>query len=134
MNRIHNQLFIIGMVIFAAFSVANADTRVEKDELKALITGKTLEGKWIVWDSNYRMYLAPSGDMKRVYGKGTELTDDLSGTWMINKKGKLCFEVNNMKCRRVKKRDDGGYNLYNKRGEVRQTIEKITDGNPYNLK
>lgn len=122
-------LLIINIVINPAF----AETKVGKEELEKLITGKTLEGRWILWESNYRSYMDPNGDMKRVYGKGDDLSNDFSGTWWINKKGKLCFEVNNRACRRVKKRDDGGYNLYNKQGELKQTIEKITEGNPYNL-
>jgi len=126
-------LWIIGFPLAFMSNPLFAETKVEGDELKNLITGKTLEGKWIDWESNYRMFMDPSGEFKRLYGKGSELTNELSGTWWISKKGKLCFEVNNKACRRVKKRDDGGYNLYNKQKELKQTIEKITDGNPYNL-
>lgn len=54
---------------------------------------------------------------------------------MVNKQknGKLCYEIRNKFCRRVKRRNDGGYNLFNKKKELLQTIEKITDGNPYKL-
>ena len=124
---------LIGLFLVFATNSLIAETKVSGDELRSLISGKTLEGKWLLWDSNYRMYMDPSGEFRRLYGKGTELTNEFNGTWTINKKGKLCYEVKNMACRRVKKRDDGGYNLYNKKKELKQNIKKITDGNPYNL-
>ena len=133
MSRHIQSLIIIFCLVVFYIQPSNAETKVTGEELKELITGKTLEGRWMLWESNYRMYMDPSGEFKRIYGKGDELTSNLDGNWWINKKGKLCYEVNKTACRRVKKRDDGGYNLYNKRGELKQTIDKITDGNPYNL-
>lgn len=133
MKFIRHYIGLVGVVLVLFVSPLLAESPVEKGELKSLITGKTLEGRWILWDSNYRMYMDPSGELKRVYGKGTDISNQLDGTWWINKKGKLCLEVENRTCRRVKRRDDGGYNLYNKNKELKQTIEKIVDGNPYNL-
>lgn len=121
-------LLVISLMFIISTSVF-ADKRVEKEELEALITGKTLEGKWIKWNTTYKMYLDPSGEFRRIAGTATK--DE--GRWWVNKKGKLCFEKNQKACRRVKKRDDGDYNLYNKKKELMQTIEKIVDGNPHKL-
>lgn len=114
-------------LVFA--STANADKGIDKDELKALIVGKTLEGNMIKWKTTYKMYVAPSGEFSRAYGNGT----DEKGEWYINKKGKLCFIINDTVCRRIKRRGDGGYNVYSGQQELKQTIEKIVEGNPYNL-
>lgn len=133
MRNTYKILLMVGCFLLFTANSLLAETIVSGDELRNLVSGKTLEGKWILWDSNYRMYMDPSGEFKRLYGKGSDLTNHFDGTWSINKKGKLCYEVKNKACRRVKKRDDGGYNLYNKKGDLKQTIDKITDGNPYNL-
>lgn len=128
---------LLCLVGFALVFLANplfAGQRVDGDELKSLITGKTLEGRWILWASSYRAYLDSDGSFTRIFGKGGKLEMNDSGTWWINKNGKLCYKVtNNTACRRVKRRNDGGYNLFNKRKVLKQTIEKITDGNPYKL-
>lgn len=133
MNIKQHYLLLASLALIVFANPVYAETRVGKDALINLISGKTVEGKWMLWDSNYRMYVNPSGDFKRVYGKGDKLTNNFNGSWSVNKKGKLCFEVNNKVCRRVKQHEDGGYNLYNKKKVLKQTIEKITDGNPYNL-
>lgn len=133
MSSIHTKVSILCLVIFFAVNTVNAETRVEKDDLEKLVTGKTLEGKWIMWESNYRMYLHPDGSFKRIYGKGETFDVRDSGSWWVSKNGKLCYKINKKACRRVKQRDDEGYNLYNKQMKLKQTIEKITDGNPYKL-
>jgi predicted RNA-binding protein (virulence factor B family) len=121
-------LLLISLMFIVSTSVF-ADKGLEKDELEALVTGKTLEGKWIKWNTTYRMYLATSGEFRRIAGTATKE----EGRWWINKKGKLCFEKNQKVCRRVKQREDGGYNLYNRKKELMQTIDKILDGNPHKL-
>ena len=124
-------LYILLIACFSVFSVntLSAETRVDGDELRELIVGNTLEGKWIMWGTTYKMYIDPVGEFRRVFSNDNN--DD--GEWKINDKGKLCYIMNNKACRRVKKRDDGGYNLYNKQKELKQTIEKIQKGNVYNL-
>lgn len=129
MNILRASIILSGIVTLIFASSLPADTRVEKDELKALISGKTLEGKWITWQTTYKMYLDPSGELRRIYGSGNKE----EGRWWVNKKGKLCFEIEDKACRRVKQRGDGGYNLYNRQKELKQTIEKIANGNIYNM-
>lgn len=109
---------------------ALADNKVGKQELTALVSGKTVEGNWVVWKTTYKMYLDSSGKMYRHWGK----TSTEKGEWFVNEQGKLCFVVNTTKCRRVKRRNDGGFNLYNKEQQLVQTIEKIQDGDIYHLK
>lgn len=122
-------IVLLGFFVLVFTDLLLADTRVDKQALKELITGKTLEGRWITWNTTYKMYLDPSGNFNRIYGSDNKE----QGRWWVNKKGKLCFEIEEMACRRVKSRNDGGYNLYNKRKELKQTIEKISDGNIYKL-
>jgi hypothetical protein len=122
---------LLGVIVLVLTNTTYADKRVNKDKLEKLISGNTLEGKWFRWETNYRMYLDPSGDFIRVYGD--EFGSSETGRWFINKKDKLCFEIANTACRRVKQRGDGGYNLYGAKKVLKQTIEKITEGNHYKL-
>jgi len=120
---------VLTSLLFSLPATVFADRRVEKEELEKLVSDKTLEGKWIKWNTTYKMYLAPSGEFRRIAGTATKE----EGRWWVNKKGKLCFEKDQKACRRVKQRDDGGYNLYNRKKELMQTIEKILDGNAHKL-
>jgi hypothetical protein len=133
MKHKYKLIFLVGFALVFLVNPLFAGQRVDGDELKSLITGKTLEGRWILWASSYRVYLDPDGSFSRVFGKGGKFGENDSGRWWVNKKGKLCYEVRNKACRRVKRRSDGGYNLFNKKKVLKQTIEKITDGNPYKL-
>ena len=129
MNRIIVCFICIVFILGALITPIHADKKVGKERLKELIVGKTIEGNWTDWDTTYKMYLHPNGSFSRVYGKGNNET----GEWRINQKGKLGIIMHNERCRRVKQRADGGYNLYNKQGQLKQTIEKISEGNPHNL-
>jgi hypothetical protein len=120
-------LFIISTVF--SVNTLSAETRVDGDELRELIVGNTLEGKSITWGTRFKIYFDSSGEFKRNFSNDNY--DE--GEWEINKKGKLCYMIESRYCRRVKKRDDGGYNLYNKKKELRQTFEKIHKGNVFNL-
>jgi hypothetical protein len=112
---------------------SSADTiageKMGKQVLTVLLTGKTLEGNWVVWRMTCKMYLDPSWKTYRHRGR----TSTEKGEWFVNEQGKLCFVANTTRCRRVKRRDDGGYNLYDKEKQLVQTIEKIQDGGVYSL-
>ena len=126
--------FLISVLfMFLTVSVVWAETIVEGDELKNAFSGKTLEGTMPKWGSNHRTYLDPSGTLKRAFGKKGSFNNTEQGSWRIGSDGRFCLDIQKERCRTVKRRDDGGYNFYNRWDEVVLTIDNILDGNPYNL-
>lgn len=110
-------------------SISVAEEKISQSEAVELLKGNTAEGKIVQWDTTYKMYLHPSGKLVRLDSRGNVE----KGNWRINKKGKFCIEFNAEKCRTLKKRSDGGLNLYNRQGELKLTIDKIVSGNPNNM-
>ncbi len=106
-----------------------AEEEVSGEELKKLLSGNTAEGQLIRWETSHKTYFDPSGDMRRVDGKNNKE----QGVWQVDKYGRLCIEVKKERCRTVKKRSDGGYNVYSRREELKYTFDKIVPGNPNNL-
>jgi hypothetical protein len=116
------------MALSMSWAAAAAETKVPGDELKALLSGNTAEGKYIRWGTTHKMYFAASGELSRVDSRNNKE----AGRWYVNGSGDLCIEVRKERCNQVMKRDDGGYNVYRK-GELRFTFDKIVPDNPYHL-
>ena len=110
-------------------SISNAEEKLDQDEAVKMLTGNTIEGKIVKWDTTYTMFLHPSGKLVRLDSRGNVE----KGNWRINNKGKFCIDLGSEKCRTIKKRDDGGLNLYNGSGDLKLTIDKIVPGNPKNM-
>ena len=123
-------------IIFTSFlslcflSIGNtyAEEKLNYEEALEIFSGNTIEGKITNFDVDYKMYLDSSGSFVRIF-RGT--TD--KGNWRIKKNGRFCIELGQEKCRKVKKRDDGGYNAYNRFGDLKFTINKVLRGNPHKL-
>jgi hypothetical protein len=107
-----------------------AEEKISKDTLETLIKGNSVEGKKINWDTTYKMYLDPAGKFRRIDSLGNKD----SGEWYVASDGMLCITGRKKeKCRTVKQRSDGGYDVYNKMDEVIWTMDKVSPGNSYNL-
>ena len=103
-----------------------AEEKTEQTDLRLIITGNTVEGKIIKSDTSYKMYFHPSGKLVRHDSKANVE----KGDWSISKKGNLCIKLASEKCHTIKKRGDGEFDLYNLRGELVLTINKVILGNP----
>ena len=107
---------------------SKAETQISGDKIIGLLSGKTTVGKNIKWETKHKTYFDPSGELRRIDSFGNRETRN----WRLGWRGELCIEGGKEKCHKVKKRTDGGYNVYH-RGLLRYTYDKIIDGNPYNL-
>ena len=114
--------------LLGLFHIAIAETRVSSEELKTLLSGNTVEGRYIKWGTTHKMYFEATGKMRRI----DSLNNEEKGAWSVNKNDELCVEVRKERCNEVMKRDDGGYNIY-RRGTHKFTFDKILPGNPHNL-
>jgi hypothetical protein len=119
-------IFIIGLMGFC--HAAFAETDVSGEDLKTLLSGNTVEGKYIKWDTTHKMYFEATGKIRRIDSKNKKE----KGEWYINGSGELCISMRKEHCNYVMKRDDGGYNVY-RSGTLKFTFDKIVSGNPYNL-
>lgn len=113
------------LLLFLFSSQSIAEAKLTYDESMAVFNGNTIEGIITNHDVAYTMYLDPSGSLVRKFRGTVE-----KGNWRINQKGKFCIEFGQEKCRKIKKRDDGGYNAYNRHDELKFTIDKVLPGNP----
>ena len=102
--------------------------KLDGDEIKKLLLGNTAEGKFAKWGTTHKTYFDPTGKLRRI----DNLNNKESGFWAIDNEGHLCIEIGRRKCNTVKRRPDGGYDVY-RAGELRHTYDKIVKGNPYNL-
>ncbi|UCE88284.1 MAG: hypothetical protein JSW10_07925 [Pseudomonadota bacterium] len=121
-------LAAIGSIVFWTGPALAGDTPVGADELKALLSGNTAEGRYIKWETTHKMFFDASGEIRRV----DSLNNEEKGEWYVNKQGELCISVRKERCSEVTMRDDGGYNA-SRKGTLVFTFDKIVSGNPHNL-
>ncbi len=124
---------IAGIVLLVNLLVPGilfAEEAVDGETIKKVLAGNTVEGKLVKWGTTFKMYFTENGYFKRV----DSLNNKESGEWEINSQSKLCILLNKKRCRIVKKRDDGGYNVYSNAGELKMTFDKVLPGDPHNLK
>ena len=129
MNYILRWSILFIFLAINAIGVAVADEKLDKATLETLIKGNSAEGKNLVWNITYKMYFDPTGRFRRIDSRGNRE----GGDWEIEKDGTLFMMGNKNRRRTVKQRSDGGYNVYNRRGDIIWTMEKVTPGNAYNL-
>lgn len=111
-------LFVIGL--------SHAEEGIDHNEVKVSFTGNTLEGKIIKRDTNYKMYLHPSGKLIRLDSK-----DSLEkGSWYINSNNELCLTFESEECYSINKHSEGQFDLRNQNGALELTIVKVILGNP----
>lgn len=115
-------LFLIGL--------SHAEENIGHSEVKIIFTGNTVEGKIIRRDTNYKMYLHPSGKLIRLDSK-----DGLErGLWYINSDNELCLTFDSEECYSINKRSEGRFDLHNQNGDLELTIVKVILGNPDKMK
>jgi hypothetical protein len=129
MRQYLGRLIIYGVILIASSGLVFANDQLDKEALETLIKGNTIEGTKIKWKSTYKTYFDETGKFKRIDSKNNEE----GGAWKVEGNGMLVMTGRKEKKRIVKQREDGGYDVYNQRGQVIWTIDKVTSGNPYNL-
>ncbi len=122
-------IMLSGLLALSLSGGVLADGQLDKETLETLIKGNTIEGMILKWKSSYKTYFDPSGKYGRIDSKNNKE----GGVWKVEKDGSLTMVGRKEKRRIIKQRDDGGYDVYNHKGQVTWTIDKITPGNPYNL-
>ena len=127
-NRILASFSIVMIGFMGLYHTAIAETQTSGEDLKTLLSGNTVEGRYIKWETTHKMYFEATGKIRRI----DSLNNKQSGEWYVNSLNELCVEVRKHRCNQVMKRDDGGYNVYRK-GALKFTFDKIVPGNPYNL-
>jgi len=130
--KLHKRLILVFSVVlislFGISQTAIADTTVSGEELKTLLSGNTVEGKYLKWDTTHKMYFEATGKIRRI----DSLNNKQSGDWYIDSNDLLCISMKRERCNEVTKRDDGGYNV-SRKGSVKFTFDKILPGNPHGL-
>jgi hypothetical protein len=118
------------LLLFIAIGLSHAEEGIDHNEVKISFTGNTLEGKIIKRDTNYKMYLHPSGKLIRLDSK-----DSLErGSWYINSDNELCLTFDSEECYSINKRSEGQFHLRNRNGALELTIVKVILGNPDKMK
>lgn len=129
MKRISLWAIIFGLLAMNLSGMSFAGDQLDKDTLETLIKGNSAEGRKIQWKTTYKMYFDPSGKFWRI----DSLNNKESGKWYVESDGKLRMVGRKERLRTVKQRDDGGYDVYNNRGQVIWTMDKVSPGNPFHL-
>lgn len=133
MNHILRWSIVFSLLAMSLSGLSYAAEQLDNGALETLIKGNTVEGKRIKWKTTYKMYFDPAGRFTRI----DSLNNEERGEWRIETDGTLCMighRREREKCRTVKQRNDGGYDVYNVRGQVIWTMDKVSPGNPFSLK
>ena len=119
-----------GLLFLSSSGLANASEKFDYIDLKNAFTGKTVEGKILKSNTNYKMYFHPSGSLVRLNNE----SNPEKGKWSINSKNELCLNFDSEACHKLIKRTDESFDLYNQNGDLELTIVKVILGNPDKLK
>jgi len=131
MNGTQLKILAVPLMLLAFVASAYAGEGFGKAETEKLLSGNTIEGKNVRWNSAFKMYFDKSGNYR---GEDTQ-SGKGSGSWRVSGEGDLCIQpVMKQRefCWTLKKRD-GGYDLISASGKLVRTIEKVAEGNPNNL-
>lgn len=129
MKHVARYAVVCGLLSMSVSYSSFAGEKVSSDSLESALKGNTVEGRKLKWKTTYKMYLDPSGRMGRV----DSLDNVEAGEWRVDSDGALCIQVRKNRCRVVEQRDDGGYDVFNQRGQKIWTMDTISPGNPYGL-
>lgn len=116
-------------------STSYAENALNKEELQLLISGNTAEGRNVEWKEGMTWYFNKMGKVLKVDDKGNHG----KGKWTINDNGELCtiYKRGGERCRKVVKRDDGGYDVFGtsppEYGDLVMTFDRILPGNAHDL-
>ncbi len=108
-------------VILGGASSAIANKTLSADEVKKLITGKTVHVTRKHDGKQWKLYFAPDG-------KGYQTADSAAGTWEIKDNGEHCASWATLKCAKIADLGNSQYARLKPNGDVAVTWTKIEDG------
>lgn len=124
MQFLKNTLFVGAWVALAASAApAAAQAFLSMAELKALISGFTVDTEEITGGRQWRFYYEPGG---RVYVQRDD-ANVFDGVWSIGADGTLCISFNDKNCGALAKNADGSYTRFVKDTATQKWI-RITPG------
>ena len=116
-------VLMFGLMGFSSLILAEERT-LTGDEVTAMFSDKTVWGEHAVKDKKSISYFAADGSYS---GKNLTKNTKSKGKWSVDKKGRLCIDKGDKKCRKIV--DDGGeIKKYKKKKHV-YTYTKFEDGN-----
>jgi hypothetical protein len=123
-------------LLFSASALSLATTAsgadaMNADQVQALFAGKTAAVTVVANGLGQRTYFAKDGKLAQVNDKG----ERRSGTWRVDAGGSQCILWSGEKevCDKIVPQGNGIYQRYRGAKHI-VTINKIVDGNPYDLK
>ncbi len=111
------------MILLGFTFNAHAGSVLSGDEIKALITNKTIQVTVIANGSQWRQFYADDGSSLR-HPSGEK------STWSVEN-GKHCNSSAQLLCAAIKKNDDGTYSRLKENGDPAVTWTNIVDGKQF---
>lgn len=130
MKRIRISVILLFVVIFTSFfSLANAGERLNKEQVRQLLTGNTVEEVFVEKPWQNKIFFTAEGEFRRIDQNG----NPDSGKWDFDPDGSLCFERKKRKCYFLEAAEEGVYHLISRRRGQHAKTWSLVKGNPYNL-
>ena len=127
-TRTYVKLFFI-VIITSFLSLANAGEKLNKDEVRQLITSNTIEEVLIEKPWQNKIYFTAEGKFRRIDQNG----NPDSGKWDFDPDGSLCLERKKRKCWYLEVAEEGVYHVISRRRGQHKKTWQVLKGNPYNL-
>jgi hypothetical protein len=77
---------LVGLPIFVAAAASHAEDTLSAEEVKALVTDKTVHARHMKQNYNFTNFFAQDGAVRQV----TEAGEKKTGTWRVESDGALC--------------------------------------------
>jgi len=130
MKRNRTFVMVFFTVIVASFlSSASAGEKLNKDEVRQLITGNTIEEVFVEKPWQNKIYFTTDGKFNRIDQNG----NPDSGKWNFDPDGSLCLERKKRKCWYLEAAEEGVYHVISRRRGQHTKTWKVVTGNPYKL-
>lgn len=117
-------------ILMSLSAVAFADTKLNGDQVKQLISGNSVDGHSNAQGVDFKAYFAPDGSGTLQNEKGRKF----NGVWRITESGDHCSKWGDRKetCGQIMDAGDGSYKRMEE-GYPRSIWKKIHPGNAFQL-
>ena len=110
-------------------SLVSAGEKLNKEEVRQLITGNTMEETLIKNPWQNKIYFLADGKFKRIDQNG----NPDSGKWDFDPDGSLCLERKKRKCWFLQAAEENVYHVISRRRGEHAKTWRVKEGNPYKL-
>lgn len=130
MKGTRNFVIVFFTVSVTSFlSPASAGEKLNKDEVRQLITGNTVEEVLVEKPWQNKIYFTAEGNFRRIDQNG----NPDSGKWDFDPDGSLCLERKKRKCWYLEAAEAGTYHVISRRRGQHAKTWRVVNGNPYKL-